>query len=886
MKKPVKIFLGIVSALLLVLALAAVSTGILVATPGGQNYLLGWVNDRIPGSISLEALDFSLAEKTLEIQGLEIQDPDLKKVVTVEKIRIRLDLSRLFDQEIIFKQIQISDPRFYLNQTDNDGLNLTACFIDPNEPAESTAPTASPFPLPVNIIVEQFLLEGGSLDLAVDSENLRAKTGNISLAGSGDLAASAARVTLLTKDFSLSLNQDERFRADRVALNLSFANNALSDIDLSVVSDPGTLGLKGSVVDLFKTPRADLAVDLVADLGKISTAITPPIAMAGTVKVFTTLTGTLNDPEINLSITSDGGKVTSIPFKQTDLKCQLKNRMLTLERFTSTIDGSKISSTARADLARAFPDGFFGNPLVEKIRATLDLTVTNAGYQDLPRGDTRMVLAFSDDQLEIKQFDLNVLDSNLTLNGRIKPLENGRLLPPEQMVTNLSFASTRIILENFLERFLPGEILEKGVIKGEFAVKGSVKGALGNPAMVLSLDGRDIQPVEPGQTPLENPANRFQAQVQLHLKERMLTLEKVLFTLAGGQVSGKGQIDLTRALAQGFFNDLSVKKISADLKLTADHFEPQTILKQYNVLGIHGKYSFDAALTGNLDHPDATLHLTASDAGYKDFPRVDAAMDLVFSDDFLMIQRLSLKNKDINLLTEGRVRLMDNGSLLALEKISADLRITADRLNPQPLLKQFNLPEVHGKYAFDATLTGNLDHPSATLHLTASDAGYKDFPRADAAMDLVFLNDFLDIKDFSLANPDSNLTLAGRIRLMDNGSLLALEKMDLEAGMTVTQSDLRPYFDPAGTAEVKGSMKATLQAKGNLEQKIKINATGTMPARPHNFLPGKLPMLRERLPYRLVPLWTKRSKKALSQAGWNLSTLPWWLMKPGRSSTI
>jgi translocation and assembly module TamB len=61
--------------------------------------------------------------------------------------------------------------------------------------------------------------------------------------------------------------------------------------------------------------------------------------------------------------------------------------------------------------------------------------------------------------------------------------------------------------------------------------------------------------------------------------------------------------------------------------------------------------------------------------------------------------------------------------------------------------------------------------------------------------------------------------------------LLALEKMEGEADMTVSLSDLSTFFDPAGTTDVKGSMAATVQAKGSLEQKIEINAAGTMPAR-------------------------------------------------------
>lgn len=481
--------------LALILALALFTSGIMVGTPRGQQILIGFVNDQIPGQISLKSLDFSLADQEIKIQGLNIQDPVGMTVVEVEQIVIGFDLSKLPDKTIHFKKIQLSSPGLSLVLDEDNVLNLAACFVDSGKKSEPATPETSTAVLPFNIVVENLVIDQAAL--AFQSQDLSFETDEIALEGSVNLARRLVRLKLLTRDWSFSLPLDEpgrgkTFKVDSINLDLAFDNDSLTAMDFSLGSALANLEISGSATDLLNIPRTDLKLDFMADLGEISSILPASISMEGTFKGEATLSGTVQDPELVILIASDGGKFKDETFDRTILDLKLENRVLTLKELTTSLDYGKATARANVDLTEAFPQGFMGTPLLENIRATLDLSATDAGYGSFPRGDGRIMLAFSNEILDIKQLDVNLLDSNFSLAGTIKPMDKGRLAAPENFVTDLEFRSTRIIIENFLEPFLDRKTPEQKTIGGEFTLNGSARGNLGNPAVVLNLSGEKI----------------------------------------------------------------------------------------------------------------------------------------------------------------------------------------------------------------------------------------------------------------------------------------------------------------------------------------------------------------------------------------------------------
>lgn len=832
--------------LALILTLALFTSGIMVGTPRGQQILIGFVNDQIPGQISLKSLDFSLSDQEIKIQGLNIQDPVGMTVVEVEQIVIGFDLSKLPDKTIHFKKIEISSPGLSLVLDEDNVLNLAACFVDSGKESEPATPETSTAVLPFNIVVENLVIDQAAL--AFQSQDLSFETDEIALEGSVNLARKFVRLKLLTRDWSFSLPLDEpdrdephrgkTFKVDSINLDLVFDNDSLTAMDFSLGSALTNLGIRGSATDLLNIPRADLKLDFMADLGEISSILPASISMEGTFKGEATLTGTVQDPDLVLLITSDGGKFKDESFDRTILDLKLENRVLTLKELTTSLDYGKATARANVDLTEVFPQGFMGTPLLENIQATLDLTATDAGYGSFPRGDGKILLAFSNEVLDIKQLDVNLLDSNFSLAGTIKPMDKGRLAAPENFVTDLEFRSTRIILENLLEPFLARKTPEQKTIGGEFTLNGSARGNLGNPAVVLNLYGEKILLPGAGDKSLANN----EIDVQLHLKEQTLTLKRLAAMIEGGTIEAEGKIDLTQVFPNGFFREVNIEKISGTLGVKVDDFSPQPILEAYNIPGVHGKLSLDLNVQGALaGNPRATLNLTVKNAGFQDSPRADADFNVEILDGFIEINEVRVTNPHGSLTLDGRIKIMEEFRLLDPGKMSGNLRLKTNDVELRPILAQYkDLPEIHGIYSLDLNLEGGFDDPRATFTLTAADAGYSDFPKADAQIDLLFLNDHLEISQVLATNPDTTIDLKGRIKMMHEGQILPPEKMEIKVDMKVEQSDIaslidigEPHINPNNQMVKitdKQGLSAAVTAEGSLEQKIKVVAKGTVPA--------------------------------------------------------
>ena len=249
----------------------------MVGTPRGQQILIGFVNDQIPGQISLKSLDFSLSDQEIKIQGLNIQDPVGMTVVEVEQIVIGFDLSKLPDKTIHFKKIEISSPGLSLVLDEDNVLNLAACFVDSGKESEPATPETSTAVLPFNIVVENLVIDQAAL--AFQSQDLSFETDEIALEGSVNLARKYLRLKLLTRDWSFSLPLDEpdrdkphrgkTFKVDSINLDLAFGVHNAVRWEI-IISDKPThvplhITVDDRIDDLYRSCLIQCRYELVAD---------------------------------------------------------------------------------------------------------------------------------------------------------------------------------------------------------------------------------------------------------------------------------------------------------------------------------------------------------------------------------------------------------------------------------------------------------------------------------------------------------------------------------------------------------------------------------------------------------------------------------------------
>jgi translocation and assembly module TamB len=506
---------------LLVLVPAAVSLRFWLESDHGRQTVLNLINQRIPGRILMDDMGFSLFRGEIQIHGLGIQGPGDEKVVGVEKLLITFDPSRLRQYELALGKIQIIAPDLHLIKKKNGELNISSCFTDPDK-APGQSPKQEGSLLQFNIILDALSVENGRLVLELEKEQLSLTTDDIVISGSGDLAGHLLRLDLSTGTSTLIVNHKPTFETDRLDLSLAYEKGSLTRVELGLDSQPARLALKGSVVDLLQEPKADLFLEILADLEKT------PSSISGTLNAKASLKGTLSQPLATLSVNYVGGKKPSSPLEQADLQLSLENNILTINELKAAHEGGEITGQGDIDLTRAFPKGLlseerylgklscsldlqadtfqpgilleeYGLPGVHGIcsfkarlhgspnnpEASLQLTTTDVGYEEYPPAQADLDLVLAEDHLEIKRLALTSLSSNLNITGRVKVMEKGGPLSYKKMPASLSLSSTRMILEEFFPN-------DQGM-GAEFAFDGNLTGTLEAPKAMLNLTGQRLR---------------------------------------------------------------------------------------------------------------------------------------------------------------------------------------------------------------------------------------------------------------------------------------------------------------------------------------------------------------------------------------------------------
>ncbi len=329
-----------------------------------------------------------------------------------------------------------------------------------------------------------------------------------------------------------------------------------------------------------------------------------------------------------------------------------------------------------------------------------------------------------------------------------------------------------------------------------------------------------------------------QANLQLSLENNILTLDEFKAAHDGGEITGQGEIDLTRAFPKGLFSDVrNLEKLSCSMDFQADTFQPGILLEQYGLPGVRGICSFKARLRGSPQHPEAYLQLTVTDMGYENFPPAQANLDLALAEESLEIKALALTSLSSNLNITGRVKVMEKGHPLPHKKMPASLRLSSTRLILEDFLPKDQDQGIQAELAFEGNLTGTLEEPKAMLNLT----GQKLRAAGQTASALTLKADLdnsamtgklalkgIEIMEKPFRDFTADLSLdqgIARVRGdlgFDLTGSLDTKSMDFTTDLTFEETDLMPWLTLAGVRELEGNITGKIQAKGNVRDMEKI----------------------------------------------------------------
>lgn len=119
-----------------------------------------------------------------------------------------------------------------------------------------------------------------------------------------------------------SLVLDAEFNSERFQLNQFLASAQSAQLEIA-----------GAVIDPLKTPAFDLNIDLGAEMALVRDLLRPQLKLTGKSHLDISMRGKLDNPQIDLQLTYDGGNIIGYPIDAAYLDCALQDLKLFFRRF-------------------------------------------------------------------------------------------------------------------------------------------------------------------------------------------------------------------------------------------------------------------------------------------------------------------------------------------------------------------------------------------------------------------------------------------------------------------------------------------------------------------------------------------------------------------------
>ena len=142
-RRPIRVVATIVGAVVIPLAALVVIAPVLVSTPRGTQFLLSFVNARIPGTMTIEDLNIGWFQGA-SLTGLSITDPDGTSVIKTQSLHATgLSFWSLLTGTRALGNIRMLNPIIRIEQFDDGSSNLDHIFAKPPT-ARNAEPTSPP----------------------------------------------------------------------------------------------------------------------------------------------------------------------------------------------------------------------------------------------------------------------------------------------------------------------------------------------------------------------------------------------------------------------------------------------------------------------------------------------------------------------------------------------------------------------------------------------------------------------------------------------------------------------------------------------------------------------------------------------------------------------
>ncbi|MDH3358612.1 MAG: AsmA family protein, partial [Desulfobacteraceae bacterium] len=292
------------------------------------------VNQAIPGTLTWSQNRFSILGGKVELDHVLLTGPGNDKLIELERFSIHISWIGLLTRELTVHDLFLENPNISLVKDRSGNLNLIQALYTPGDKPSESGKNGGP---PFNIVLRKLRVINGfvqynTAEETVENQKDQVVFQNVNLAVTdGNLLKQSGRFVCQIEKGKIQ-SKGVRTTIDQLSLKADVQKDRIDKLFFEVNTDGIYANITGTIENLFtEKPILDLSLQSRASLLKIKDLMTLGPDFSGGVQVNSTLKGALDNPNINLILDYEGGKVAGNRIGRIHLNCRLKEKILNID---------------------------------------------------------------------------------------------------------------------------------------------------------------------------------------------------------------------------------------------------------------------------------------------------------------------------------------------------------------------------------------------------------------------------------------------------------------------------------------------------------------------------------------------------------------------------
>ena len=810
------------------IAIGSVIAVILLAALGIQFYLnteqarlriQARVNQAIPGTLTWRQNRFSILHGKVELNHVLLTGPENDKLIELERFSTHVSWTGLFVGKLYVRDLFLENPKVSLIKDRSGNLSLIQALYTPRDKPSASGKNGG---FPFNILLRQLRVTNGFIRYRTVEETTETKADHVVFQNvnltitDGNLLKKSGRFVCQIEKGKIK-SKDVQATIDQVSLRADVQKDRIDELLFDGKAD----GIHGNITGTIKhhftdKPILDLRLKSRASLSKVKDLMKLGTDFSGTVQVDSTLKGTLDNPNIDLTLDYEGGKIAGNRIGRIHSNCRLREKILNIEDIDLYTPLGKFNIKGDVDFRKVFTQGmltsnpdldaiFYKFSIHQKETQLADLVPGASGFKgvssaniDLEGKGVYPKRLWAKTTLDVYLNKMSSRDGNSPINAQVSAradMKKGRLTVPNltavagrsrlEMNGNFDVSSHQVAARFKLEiPDLTQVMTSFGVngVRGNTDINGKVSGTLRKPFVDARLRGENLG--------FEN-IGFGKADVDIRFSNGRLSLEH------GKILNGNSRLDVS-GFAQIF--DPGKYKIAENPDFDVALNGAALFLEDF-VQGMKGRFVLNGRFDGSTDHPKGQLNLSGENVDF----------DIQKFNEIRLTSTIDGRDIHIDPLSFGVVpgeKIVINGRV-SMDR-DYDISIISNDISLKNVKKTALLKIDGGKISFDISGKGKFENPRLKGKVVLSGLGFN--------------NQRLGKIPFEIKVENQNANISGGSDFTLNATY-GLQSRSFSTFVHFDNTDLTPYLQLTGKKELSGVINGSIESKGHFGTPIRIQGT-------------------------------------------------------------